>query len=118
MERNNENLIPPGDYPIILYDSPTFSRQDKYLKIAKNSYDYHYMLRIDIPGDNDHRLIHIGNFYIDSTGCLLTGSAVYFHDDITMQLINSKTAYKEIYFPIKYELENNEKVNINIKEIK
>ncbi len=105
-----ETRIPKGVYQVTLRYFGGF--YDKYS--AKFNEDHPTLEIKDVP-NYEHILIHIGNYYKDTAGCILVGE-LFRMGAVTgnYSLINSTKAYKKIYYPIQKALLAGEKVTIEI----
>lgn len=91
-KKQNRVAIPRGTYNVSLdVVSPRFSNVPFYKEVC----DGKLPRLLDVPGFTGI-LIHCGNYYKDTAGCILVGSVVedkYF--------VDSKTAFKALYAKIK-----------------
>jgi hypothetical protein len=105
-----ETRIPSGVYEIGLRTEGGF--HNRYTK--KFGSFHRGMLQIKEVPNFEYILIHIGNTYEDTAGCLLVGNTA----DTKKGFIGDSTgAYKEIYNVILGEIECNEPVSISILDI-
>lgn len=88
----DKTAIPTGKYDIIMNQvSPRFSKKPYYMNICKGR-----VPRLGLVKGFSGVLIHVGNTDKDSSGCILVG-----YNKIKGQLINSKTAFENLYYKLK-----------------
>jgi hypothetical protein len=107
-----ETRIPSGRFELVLREYG--GHYEKYTK----KYEGHKgMLQLkDVP-NFEHILIHIGNYAKDTKGCLLVGTTANNNVKSMGQIVNSTSAYLEMYFKVLPILEKGEKVFINIIDL-
>lgn len=83
IEPNQNRRIPQGVYDVIWSHSPRFNRA---LPLLFND---------EVP-KNRHILIHTGNTYKDTQGCILVGDTTGLGVDFASRLFNSRAKFKEL----------------------
>lgn len=105
----SETRIPEGEYEIKLRTEGTH-----HIEYGKKFPDIHAgMLWLQDVPNFQFILIHIGNTEKDSAGCILVGNQAL----KSATLVDSTTAYKELYKKVSVELKAKKKVTIKITEI-
>ena len=97
----HETRIPQGTYKVCFYDSPSHGKNSLMIK--------------DVPGFQ-YILIHTGNTDLDSSGCLIVGKRIGTLNN-KRAVLDSKTAFKEIYDIISKALKNKEDVEIKYMDL-
>lgn len=94
--------------PCGIYDVGLRSRGGKHQQYSKRFPDSHRgMLQIkNVPGF-EYILIHIGNYYKDTDGCLLVGESVNRHGSENYMVGASRLAYVSFYESVIFAAENN-----------
>lgn len=106
-----ETRIPAGTYTVELRHGGGF-----YERYSEKFGEDHPVLWIkNVPG-YEYILIHIGNYYKDTAGCILVGKPYGTDKDGDYYLIDSTKAYKRIYYPIRTALAIGEEVTIEIAD--
>jgi len=79
--KRNESCIPLGNYKVVARQSAKYNK--------------HYHIQ-DVPG-RSFVLIHIGNYYTQTKGCILVGKSVSdINGDGYLDVTNSKSALQEL----------------------
>tara|TARA_R110001632_G_scaffold231703_1_gene370808 strand:+ start:23095 stop:23526 length:432 start_codon:yes stop_codon:yes gene_type:complete len=79
--KRNESCIPLGNYKVVARQSARYNK--------------HYHIQ-DVPG-RSFVLIHIGNYYTQTKGCILVGKSVSdINGDGYLDVTNSKSALQEL----------------------
>ena len=79
--KRNESCIPLGNYKVVTRQSARYNK--------------HYHIQ-DVPG-RSFVLIHIGNYYTQTKGCILVGKSVSdINGDGYLDVTNSKSALQEL----------------------
>jgi len=79
--KRNESCIPLGNYKVVARQSARYNK--------------HYHIE-DVPG-RSFVLIHIGNYYTQTKGCILVGKSVSdINGDGYLDVTNSKSALQEL----------------------
>ena len=79
--KRNESCIPLGNYKVVARQSARYNK--------------HYHIK-DVPG-RSFVLIHIGNYYTQTKGCILVGKSVSdINGDGYLDVTNSKSALQEL----------------------
>ena len=101
---NKHFLIPKGIYNLTVNKSGTMNGQYKVLfpEMHKG------MIEISGVPNRDGLFFHIGNYSIDSEGCVLVGKKAE-HEDV---LISSRVTYIQVYPLLLAAAENGEKIKI------
>ena len=97
--------IPSGRYRLELRESPKFSPK----------YGHPMISLCDVP-DFEGILLHPGNDFSDTRGCILLGDSCDFQPDSAQfsKIFNSKRAYNRVYPVISYDIKNHDPVWIDI----
>jgi hypothetical protein len=96
-----DTRIPSGTYKVCFYDSPSHGPRSLMIK--------------DVPGFS-YILIHTGNTEDDTAGCLIVGKRIGTLNH-KRAVLDSKTAYNEIYPIIAGALDRNEDVEIKYMDL-
>lgn len=96
-----ETRIPAGTYNVCFYDSPTHGKKALMIK--------------DVPNFS-YVLIHTGNTEDDTMGCLIVGKRIGTLNN-KRAVLDSKTAFKEIYAIIAPEIESGKEVTIKYMDL-
>jgi hypothetical protein len=96
-----ETRIPAGTYKVCFYDSPSHGKKSLMIK--------------DVPGFS-YILIHTGNTEDDTFGCLIVGKRIGTLNN-KRAVLDSKTAFKEIYSLIAPALDRSEDVTIKYMDL-
>jgi hypothetical protein len=96
-----DTCIPTGTYKIGFYDSPSHGAKSLMIK--------------DVPNFK-YILIHTGNTEDDTCGCLIVGKRIGTLNN-KRAVLDSKTAFKEIYKLISTALDAGEEVEIKYMEV-
>jgi hypothetical protein len=96
-----ETRIPQGTYKVCFYDSPSHGAKSLMIK--------------DVPGFS-YILIHTGNTEADSMGCLIVGKRIGTLNN-KRAVLDSKTAFREIYALIAPALDRSEDVEIKYMDL-
>ena len=79
--KRNESCIPLGNYKVVARQSARYNK--------------HYHI-LDVPG-RSFVLIHIGNYYTQTKGCILVGKSISdINSDGYLDVTNSKSALQEL----------------------
>mgnify|MGYP001222481723 CR=1 FL=1 len=108
---NKEKEVPIGKYKL---EKDYAGRiNDRYKEKLGNEYSILY--KLDTSSINRTEiLIHIGNYYYDSQGCILVGNGIVFNNG-QYSLVYSTNAYKSLYDKLnKIDIE---KLYIEITEV-
>lgn len=100
--KRNESCIPLGNYKVVARQSARYNK--------------HYHIQ-DVPG-RSFVLIHIGNYYTQTKGCILVGKSVSdINGDGYLDVTNSKSALQELLklAPNGFDLEIKRKPKKNAK---
>jgi len=109
-----ETRIPSGTYQLIINNDLT-GLTEKYRK-KYNWFKNHIQLK-DVSGFNNV-YIHVGNYETNTDGCILLGNSAN-NNQIEKGVIGSSVpAFKQFYFNIFPLLKGEEKITIEVCEVK
>lgn len=92
--RRGTDRIPAGQYVLDLRTVGGF--HTRYKERYGAQFHRGMVQVMDVP-DRDYILFHIGNYFTDSLGCILTGSGHFIDDDGQLAVGRSRDTYVEVY---------------------